>query len=225
MRARPHRWLAPVGVAAALALLVLAAFDLARLTLEAGHAIDSISEVRWHVDSAVANASELHASSNTLKSATARLTAIERRLDRYGPVLAVTSIVPPLGRRIEEAQALLAIHVDLSSAAAESLDMAAGLMDRLTGTSASPDEPLRALVDTLKAERETIRAQLTIVDRASRRLDGIATTARGQFSDPQTEALRDTIGTLRTTLQAALLAPQSARLADAQALSAAGAKE
>ena len=209
MRARPHRWLAPVGVAAALALLVLAAFDLARLTLEADHAIDSISEVRWQLDSAVANASELHASSITLKSATARLVALERRLDRYGPVLAVTSIVPPLERRIEEAQALLAIHVDLSSAAAESLDMAAGLMDRLTGTSASPDEPLRALVDTLKAERETIRAQLAIVDRAIRRLDGIATTAGGQFSDPQADALRDTIGTLRTTLQAALLAPQA----------------
>ncbi len=209
MRARPHRWLAPVGVAAALALLVLAAFDLARLTLEADHAIDSISEVRWQLDSAVANASELHASSITLKSATARLVALERRLDRYGPVLAVTSIVPPLERRIEEAQALLAIHVDLSSAAAESLDMAAGLMDRLTGTSASRDEPLRALVDTLKAERETIRAQLAIVDRASRRLDGIATTAGGQFSDPQADALRDTIGTLRTTLQAALLAPQA----------------
>lgn len=208
-RVRPHWSLARVALAAALVFFGLFAFDLARLALEARAAVDSIGEVRWNVDKAVADAAELRDGSDTMESAAARLTAIERRLDRYGPVLAVASIVPPLGRRIEEAQALLAIHVDLSSAAAESLEMAAGLMERLTGTSASPDEPLRALVDTLTAERETIRAQLAVVDRASRRLDAMATTARGQLSGPQTEALRDTIATLRTVLQAALLAPEA----------------
>ncbi|MCY3958968.1 MAG: DUF4012 domain-containing protein [Chloroflexi bacterium] len=193
----------------ALLLFGLFAFDLARLALEARATADLISGVRWHVDNAIADTAELRNGSYTLESAAARLTAIERRLDRYGPVLAVASIVPLLGRWIEEARALLAIYVDLSSAAAESLDMAAGLVDRLTATSPSPDEPLRALVDTLKAERESIHDQLAIVDRASRRLDAIATTAAGQFSDQQTEALRVTIETLHATLQAALLAPRA----------------
>lgn len=196
-------------MAAALVLVGFAAVDLARLALEAKAAVDSIGEVRWHVDSAVADAAELRAGSDTLESAAARLTAIERRLSRYGPVLAVASIIPPLGRRIEEAQALLAIHVDLSSAAAESLNVAAGLLNRLTGTSGSPDEPLRALIDALKIQNETIRDQLAIVERAGRRLDAVAAAGGGQLSDPQTEALRDTIETLHTALQAALLAPQA----------------
>ncbi len=196
-------------MAAALVLVGFAAFDLARLALEAKAAVDSTGEVRWHVDTTVADAAELRAGSDTLESAAARLTAIERRLDRYGPVLAVASIIPPLGRRIEEAQALLAIHVDLSSAAAESLNVAAGLLNRLTGTSGSPDEPLRALIDALKIQNETIRDQLAIVERAGRRLDAVAATGGGQLSDPQTEALRDTIETLHTALQAALLAPHA----------------
>ncbi len=196
-------------MAAALVLVGFAAFDLARLALEAEAAVDSTGEVRWHVDRAVADAAELRAGSDTLESAAARLTEIERRLDRYEPVLAVASIIPPLGRRIEEAQALLAIHVDLSSAAAESLNVAAGLLDRLTGTSDSPGESLRTLVDAVRTERETIRDQLAIVERAGRRLDAVATTVGGQLSDPQAEALRDMIETLRAALQAALLAPQA----------------
>ncbi|MYD94141.1 MAG: DUF4012 domain-containing protein [Chloroflexi bacterium] len=206
---RTRRWLARVALAAALVLFGLAAFDLARLVLEARATVESIGEVRWNVGRAVADAAELRDGSDTLESAAARLSVIERRLDRYGPVLAVASVIPPLGRRIQEAQALLAIHADLSSAAAESLDMAAGLWDRLTGTGDSPDEPLRALVDTLKTERETIRDQLAVVERAGRRLDAIATTVGGQLSDPRTEALRDSIETLHTALQAALLAPDA----------------
>ncbi|MDE2867211.1 MAG: DUF4012 domain-containing protein [Chloroflexota bacterium] len=198
-----------MALAAALVLFGLAAFDLARLALEARAKVDSIGEVRWNVDRAVADAAELRDGSDTLESAAARLSAIERRLDRYGPVLAIASVIPPLGRRIEEAQALLTIHVDLSSAAAESLEIAAGLLDRLTGTGDSPGEPLRALVETLETKRETIRDQLAIVERASRRLDAIATTAGGQLGDPRTEALRDSIETLHTALQAALLAPDA----------------
>lgn len=208
-RVRTRRWLARVALAAALVLFGLAAFDLARLVLEARATVESIGEVRWNVGRAVADAAELRDGSDTLESAAARLSVIERRLDRYGPVLAVASVIPPLSRRIEESQALLAIHADLSSAAAESLDMAAGLWDRLTGTGDSPDEPLRALVDALKTERETIRDQLAVVERAGRRLDAIATTVGGQLSDPRTEALRDSIETLHTALQAALLAPDA----------------
>lgn len=194
-----------MALAAALVLIGFAAVDLARLALEARAAVDSIGHVRWNVDRVVADGAELRDGSDTLESASARLTAIERRLDRYGPVLAVASIIPPLGRRTEEAQTLLAIYVDLSSAGAESLDMAAGLLDRLTGTGDAPDEPLPALVEILKAERESIRAQLAIVERAGRRLDAIA--AGGQLSDPWSASLRDTIETLHTALEAALLAP------------------
>lgn len=206
---RPHRWLARVAIVAALVLTSFAAFDLPRLALEAKAAVDSIGEVRWHVNRAVADAAELREASDALESAAVRLAAIERRLDRYGPVLAVASIIPPLGRRIEEAQALLAIHVDLSTAATESLKVAAGLSDQLTGTSGSPDEPLRALIDALKIQNETIRDQLAIVERAGRRLDAVAAARGDQLSDPQTEALRDTIETLRAALQAALLAPRA----------------
>ncbi|MYA60200.1 MAG: DUF4012 domain-containing protein [Chloroflexi bacterium] len=198
-----------MALAAALVLFGLVAFDLTLLGLEARATVDSIGEVRWNVDGAVADAAELRNGSRTLESAAARLTAIERRLDRYGPALAVASIIPPLGRRIEEAQTLLAIHIDLSSAAAESLDTAAGVWDRLTGTGDSPDERLQALVYTMKAERETIRDQLAIVQRAGRRLETLATTVGGQLSDPRREALRDSIETLRTALQAALLAPDA----------------
>ena len=196
-----------MALAAALVLFGFAAVDLARLALEARAAVDSIGEVRWSVDRVVADAAELRNGSRTLESAAARLTAIERRLDRYGPVMAIASIFPPLGRRTEEAQMLLAVYVDLSSAAAESLDMAAGLLDRLTGTGDSPDEPLPALVETLTAERESIRVRLAVVERAGRRLDAIA--ARGQWSDPRTETLRDAVETLHTALQAALLAPHA----------------
>ena len=76
---RPHRWLARVAIVAALVLSSFAAFDLARLAPEAKAAVDSIGKVRWHVDSAVADAAELRAGSDTLESAAARLTAIERR--------------------------------------------------------------------------------------------------------------------------------------------------
>ena len=207
-RVLPHRWLIWVSLTTTLALFGLAAFDLAQLALEARATVDSISKVRRHIDSEVPDASELRHGSDSLTSATARLAAIERRLDRYGPVLAAAYIVPPLGRRIEETKALLAIHVDLSSAAAESLDLAASLVDGLTGMSDSPDEPLRALVDILKAERESLRGQLATVERAGRRLDRIATAAGGQVSDPQTRALQDLIETLHTALQAALQAPQ-----------------
>lgn len=207
VRERPHRWLARVALIAALGLFGFAAFDLARLALEARATVDSVGEVRWHFDSSIADAAALRDSSDTLESAADRLAAIERRLNRYKPILAVTSIVPLLGRRIDEAQALLAIHIDLSSAAAKSLDVAAGLFDQLTDLSDSPDEPFRALVNTLKAEREAIRGQLAIVERAGRRLDAIA--ADGQLRDQRSEALRDTIETQRIALQAALLAPHA----------------
>jgi len=143
-RVRLHRWLIWVFLTTTLALVGLTAFDLVRLALEARATVDSVGDVRWHVDSAIADADALRDGGDTLESAAARLSEIERRLDRYGPALAVASIVPPLRRRIEETQALLAIHVDLSSAGAMSLDVAAGLLDRLTGTGESRDEPLPA---------------------------------------------------------------------------------
>lgn len=204
--ARLYRRLA---LATVLALLVLATFDLAKLALEAQASIESIGEVRWQVDSSGADAADLRASSDALKAATVRLAAVRRRLDRYGPVLAGASILPPFGSRIEEAQALLAIYVDLGSAATTSLDLAAGVVDRLTRKRGAQGEPIRAFVGALNAERETIRAQLASLDRASRRLDTLPKSAGGLPDDRQRRALRDSIETLRTALQAALLAPQA----------------
>ena len=207
-RARPYRRLARVAVVATLALLGLAAFDLARLTLEAGHAINSISDVRWQLDSNVADVADLRASSDTLESASTRLVAVEGRVERYGLLLAAASVIPPLRRRIQAAQALLDIHLDLTSAAAGSLDLAAVLIDRLAGDDA-PVDPLPALIDTLNAERDAIRAQLASVDRANQRLGTLPKSVSSTISKPHTAALRDTIETLRTALQAALLAPQA----------------
>ncbi len=206
---RLHRWLIWVFLTTTLALVGLTAFDLVRLALEARATVDSVGDVRWHVDSAIADADALRDGGDTLESAAARLSEIERRLDRYGPALAVASIVPPLRRRIEETQALLAIHVDLSSAGAMSLDVAAGLLDRLTGTGESRDEPLPALVETLKTERESIRGQLALVERASARLDTLVSAPGGHVGDPHTKALRDSIEALHAALRAALLAPQA----------------
>jgi len=203
------RRLAPIALAAALVLLGMAAFDLTRLALEAGDAINSIGDVRWQVDGGSANAADLRASSRTLESASAQLSGVERRLNRYGPALTVASVIPPLGIRIQEARALLAVHADLSSAAATTLALVAGLMDRLTTTSRSPEDPLPALVDALEGERETIRDQLASVERASRTLDANAPAAGGHLNDRRMAAIRDTIETLRTVLQAALLAPQA----------------
>ncbi len=207
-RARLYRRLAPLAVAATLVLLGLGAFDLARLTLEAGRAINSISEVRWHTDSTVADVADLRASSDTLESASTRLVAVERRVERYGPLLAAASVIPPLRQRIQAAQALLDIHLDLSSAAAGSLDLAAVLIDRLAGDDA-PVDPLPTLIDTLNAERDAIRAQLTSVERASQRLDALPRSVRRVMEERRTAALRDTIENLHTALQAALLAPQA----------------
>ncbi|MDE2903255.1 MAG: DUF4012 domain-containing protein [Chloroflexota bacterium] len=204
-----HRLLAPVALAAALVLLGMDALDLTRLALEAGVAIDSIGDVRWQVDGGHANAADLRASSRTLESASAQLSSVERRLNRYGPALAVASVIPPARVRIQEARALLAVHADLSSAAATTLALVAGLMDRLTTTGDSPDDPLPALVDALEGERETIRDQLARVERASSKFDAVATAAGGHLHDRRMAAIRDTIETLRTVLQAALLAPHA----------------
>ena len=206
--ARRYQGLARLAVAAALVLLVLVAFGLARLALEAGAAIDAIGNVRWQVDGGIADVADLRASSDTLESAAARLVAIERRVERYGPVLAAASLIPPLGQRIQDARALLAIHLDLSLAAAASLELTARLIDRLTSDD-YPVEPLPALIDALNAERDTIRAQLASVERASQRLDALSKSASGVINERRTSALQDTIENLRTALQAALLAPQA----------------
>ena len=195
-------------MAAALVLLGAAAFDLTRLTLEAGAAMDSIGDVRWQVHGGVADVAVLRASSDALESAAARLVAVDRQAERYRPVLAAASLIPPLGNRIQAAQTLLAVHVDLSSAAAESLDLAALLINRLTSDD-SPVDPLPALIDTLNAERDTIHAQLAGVERASQRLDAMPESTSRLMNERQITALRDTVVTLRTALQAALLAPQA----------------
>ena len=195
-------------MAAALVLLGAAAFDLTRLTLEAGAAMDSIGDVRWQVHGGVADVAVLRASSDALESAAARLVAVDRQAERYRPVLAAASLIPPLGNRIQAAQTLLAVHVDLSSAAAESLDLAALLINRLTSDD-SPVDPLPALIDTLNAERDTIHAQFAGVERASQRLDAMPESTSRLMNERQITALRDTVVTLRTALQAALLAPQA----------------
>ena len=208
--ARTHR--RRVGVAALAAALVLVgvvAFDLVSLTLEARAAVDTIGTVRRQVFSGGADVSELRAGSEALAFASGRLAEVELRLHRYGPGLAAVSIVPPLGRRIEGAQALLAINRTLSRAAAEALDLTALAMERLSNAGEGVEEPLPALVDTLEAERGTIREQLAAVEQASRRLDAMPEGAGGLLDDRQTAALRDTTETLRTALQAALLAPQA----------------
>ena len=187
----------------------MAAVDLTRLGLEAGAAIDAIGDVRWQVDGGSANAADLRASSRTLESASAQLAAVQLGLNRYGTALTVASVIPPAGIRIQEARALLAVHADLSSAAGTTLALVAGLMDRLTNADRSPDDPLPAMVDGLEGERETIRDQLARVERASRRLDAVAAAAGGHVNDRRIEAIRDTIETLRTVLQAALLAPKA----------------
>jgi len=207
-RARRYQPLARLAVAAALVLLGLAAFGLTRLTVEAGAAIDSIANVRWQVDGGTADVADLRASSDTLESAAARLVAIERRVERYAPVLAAASLIPPLSQRIEDARAMLALHVDLSLAAAASLELAARLIDRLTSDD-STVEPLPALIDALNAERDSIRTQLAGVERASQRLDAMSNPASSVINERRASALRDTIEDLRTALQAALLAPQA----------------
>ncbi len=191
-----------------LVLLALAAFDLTRLAADAGAAVDSISNVRWQVDGGIAGAADLRASSDALKSATARLVAIDRQAERYRPVLTAASAIPLLGSRVEAAQTLLAVHMDLSSAGASSLDLAAKLTDRLTSDD-SPVEPLPALITALNDERDTIRAQLAGVERASQQLDAMPKSTRSVIDERRTAALRHTIENLRAALQAALLAPQA----------------
>lgn len=208
---RPHRSRVPARVTLVVALVILglAAIDLTHLSFEAGAAIDSIGTVRWQVDGGDMDVADLRANSDSLELATARLAAVEGRLNRYGPALAVASIIPPVGRRIEDAHALLAIYSELGSAAVTSFDLAAGLLDLLTSERDSPDEPLAALVKALNGERETIREQLAAVERASQRLDAMPKSAGGLLGERQAKSLRDTIGTARTALQAALLAPQA----------------
>lgn len=204
-----YRRLVQVALASALVLLALAAFDLARLTLEAKSALDSIADVRWQVADGATDAAGLRASSSTLESATARLAEVERGLNRYGPALGLASLIPPVARRIEEAQGLLAVYLELGSAAATSLNLAAGLVDRLTSGGDSPNEPLPELVAVLNAERATIRDQLAGVERASRRLDALLMTAGTLLDERRTATLRSAIETQRTALQAALLAPNA----------------
>ena len=205
-----HRRVAVVAaVAVTLVLIGLAAFDLAGLTLESRAALDSISDVRGRVLGSGFDAAELRADSEALAAASARLVKAERRLDRYRPGLALASIVPPLARRIEGARALLAIHLTLSSAAAETLGLTARVMEQLASEANAPEGPLPALVDMLESERETIREQLAAVERASRQLDAMPQAAGSLLNDRQKAALRDTTETLRTALQAALLAPQA----------------
>ena len=205
-----HRRVAVVAaVAVTLVLIGLAAFDLAGLTLESRAALDSISDVRGRVLGSGFDAAELRADSEALAAASARLVKAERRLDRYRPGLALASIVPPLARRIEGARALLAIHLTLSSAAAETLGLTARVMEQVASEANAPEGPLPALVDMLESERETIREQLAVVERASRQLDAMPQAAGGLLNVHQKAALRDTTETLRTALQAALLAPQA----------------
>ena len=196
-------------LAAALVLAGLGAFGLTSLTLEARDAVDTIGTVRRQVLNGDADAASLRANGDALKAATARLTTVQHRLQRYGPVLKAAWIIPPLGRRIEEAQALLAIHQTLGSAAAETLDLTAGLLDWLSIPGDPADEPLPALVEFLESERGTIREQLAAVEGASRQLDALPNAAGGLLDDRQVEALRDTTETLRTALQAALRAPEA----------------
>ena len=66
-----------------------------------------------------------------------------------------------------------------------------------------------ALVDALNAEHNTIRDHLASVERASYRLDAMSKTADRLLNDRQTAALADSLTTLRTALEAALLAPQA----------------
>ena len=204
-----YRRLVQVALASALVLLALAALDLARLTLEAKSALDSIADVRWQVADGATDAAGLRASSSTLESATARLAEVERGLNRYGPALGLASLIPPVARRIEEAQGLFAVYLELGSAAATSLDLAAGLVDRLTSGGDSPNEPLPELVAVLNAERVTIRDQLAGVERASRRLDALLMTAGTLLDERRTAALQHAIETQRTALMAALLAPNA----------------
>lgn len=196
-------------MATALVVLTLATLDLARLTLEAGSAVDSIADVRWQVDGSTIDVADLRAGSSSLESATARLAAVERGLNRYGPALGFASLVPPVGRRIDEAQGLLAIYSVLGSTAATSLDLAAGLVDRLTSEGNSTAKPLPALVAALNAERETIRNQLASVEQASRRLNAMPVAAGGFLDEQRTATLRSAIETQRTALQAALVAPNA----------------
>ena len=197
------------ALAVSFALLGLAAFDLIGLTQEARAAVDEIETIRRQVLGGGADVSELRANSEALASASGRLAEVGLRLGRYEPGLAAASIVPPLGRRIEGAQALLAINRTLSQAAAEALDLTALVMERLSNDSEGVEEPLPALVDTLEYERGTIREQLAAVEQASRRLDAMPKAAGGLLDDRQTAALRDTTEALRTALQAALLAPHA----------------
>ena len=201
--------LVPVTMATALLLLTLATVDLIRLTLEARDAVDSIADVRWKVDGSATDIADLRAGSNTLESAAARLAEVERGLNRYGPALRLASLIPPVGRRIEEAHGLLAIYSELGSAAAYSLRLAAGLVDRLTSGGDSPNEPLPALVAALNAERETIRYQLANVERASRRLHAMSIAAGSLLDEQWTAALQEAIETQRIALQAALLGPSA----------------
>ena len=197
------------ALAVSFALLGLAALDLIGLTQEARAAVDEIETIRRQVLGGGADVSELRANSEALASASGRLAEVGLRLGRYEPGLAAASIVSPLGRRIEGAQALLAINRTLSRAAAEALDLTALAMERLSNDSEGVEEPLPALVDTLESERGTIREQLAAVEQASRWLDAMPKAAGGLLDDRQTAALRDTTEALRTALQAALLAPHA----------------
>ena len=197
------------AVAATLVLIGLAAFDLAGLTLESRAAVDSISDVRGRVFGSGFDAAELRADSEALAAASARLVKAEGRLERYRPGLALASIVPPLARRIEGARTLLAIHLTLSSAAAETLGLTARVMEQVASEANAPEGPLPALVNMLESERETIREQLAAVERASRQLDAMPQAAGSLLNVRQNAALRDTTETLRTALHAALLAPQA----------------
>ena len=198
-----------MALATTLSLLGMAVFDLAGLTLEAQAAVESIGTVRRQVVGGGADATELRANSDALTSASSRLAAVQSRLHRYGPILAAASIVPPLGRRIEGAKSLLAIHLMVSSAAAETLGLSARVVEQLTSKADAPEGPLPALVELLEAERGALRKQLAAVERATRRLDAMPAAAGGLLDDRQTGVLRDTTATLRTALQLALLAPEA----------------
>ncbi len=206
-RASRYRRLVQVALASALVILAVGACDLTRLTLEARSAFESIAVVRWQVADGTTDVADLRANSSTLESATARLAEVERGLHRHRAALWLVSLIPPVGRWIEEAQGLLAIYLELGSAAATSLDLAARLVDRLTREGNAPEAPLRAVVDALNAERKTIREQLASVERASRRLNATPTAAGALLDERRTAALRHAIETQRTVLQAALIAP------------------
>ena len=197
------------ALAGALVLLGLATFDLTTLALEAGATVNSISDVHGQVLGGGLDPHALRANSETLSGASLRLLEVERRLNRYELALVLGSIVPPLGRRVEGAQGLLAIHQTLSSAAAATLDLTSGVVEQLTRSNEASDSPLPALVGVLESRRGTIREQLVAVEQASERLDALPDAGDGLLDDRRLVALRETTETLRTVLRGALLAPHA----------------